>query len=111
VTAWVPCTGWAASNWTPPLSPPMFNYLNYLFCCSDRLGALHRVGRFSLDPATVPTYELHLTLTEDRTIKVRVRGEILKGNMKRMRMKKERLVCVKKGRSVGRGVEEKDGRA
>ncbi len=25
---------------------------------SDRLGALHRVGRFSLDPATVPTYVL-----------------------------------------------------
>jgi len=53
----------------------MFYYLNYFLCCSDRLGALHRVGRFSLDPATVPTYELHLTLTEDKTIKVRVRWE------------------------------------
>ena len=31
---------------------------------------LHRVGRFPLDPTTLPTYELHLTLTEDRTIKV-----------------------------------------
>jgi len=38
---------------------------------SDRLGVLHRVGRFSLDPATIPTYELHLTLTEDKTIKVK----------------------------------------
>lgn len=36
---------------------------------SDRLGHLHRVGRFSLDPSTLPTYELHLTLAEDTTIK------------------------------------------
>lgn len=39
---------------------------------SDRLGQLHRVGRFPLDPTTLPTYELHLTLNEDRTIKVKL---------------------------------------
>ncbi len=57
----------------------MFYYLNYLLCCSDRLGALHRVGRFSLDPATAPPmfyYLNYLFCCNDRLGALRMVGRL-----------------------------------
>jgi len=37
----------------------------------DRLGKPHKIGRFPLDPDTISTYEIQLTLHEDKHFKVK----------------------------------------
>ena len=43
-----------------------FNYILF----SDRVGKVHKIGRFPLDSSMTSTYQLHLTLVENRNIKV-----------------------------------------
>jgi len=37
---------------------------------NDRLGRVHKMGRFPLDSSTTSTYHIHLTLVENRNFKV-----------------------------------------
>jgi len=39
---------------------------------SDRSGTSHKIGRFPMDAGTVSTYQIHLTLKEDRNFKIRM---------------------------------------
>lgn len=39
---------------------------------SDCSGTVHKIGRFPLDAGTVPTYQLHLTLRENKNFKIRM---------------------------------------
>jgi len=45
---------------------------------SDRLGGVHKMGRFPLDSSVTSTYEIKLNLVEDRNIKVKLENLVRK---------------------------------